>query len=136
MVFIYHIESVPEYRPIMAPFFDALARGAFRAVTSVTSLMEIAVHPLRSQRPEVADDYEILLLNYPNLRVLDVERGIARQHAELRAIEGLRPADSLQLATAMESGAGAFVTNDRAISRVSDIRVLVFDEFRTAQGQP
>ena len=128
--FIYQIEAAPPYSEIVAPFFAALARGAFRAVTSVISLMEIAVRPLQLQVPEVADDYELLLVTYPHLTVASIDRWIARQAAELRAQFRLRPADSLQVATAINAQASIFLTNDRTIERVQDIRVLLVDDFR------
>jgi predicted nucleic acid-binding protein len=128
--FIYQIECSPVYGEVVGPFFAALARREFRAVTSVISLMEISVRPLRLERPEVADDYEILLLTYPNLVVVDVDRSIARRAAELRAQYRLHPADSLQVATALTAGATIFLTNDRTIERVQGIRVVIIDNHR------
>lgn len=127
--FIYQIEASPAYAVVVGPFFVALAQGRFRATTSVLSLMEMAVRPLQLGRPEVADDYELLLLSYPNLRVIDVDRHVARRAAELRANYRLRPADALQLATGLEAGASALLTNDRALARVRELRVLLIDSF-------
>ncbi|MGH2411222.1 MAG: type II toxin-antitoxin system VapC family toxin [Chloroflexota bacterium] len=128
--FIYHIEAVPSYAQIVRPFFELLEQGAFHGITSVISLMEIAVRPLQLMLPEVADDYEVLLANFPHLTVVGIDRRIARRAAELRAQYRLRPADSLHVATALEAGASHFVTNDRAIERVTNLRVLVIDDFR------
>ena len=74
MAFIYQLESSPTYRPIVEPLFAALARGRLRAVTSVITLMEIAVLPIRLERSDLADDYEAYLLAYPNLTIVDVDR--------------------------------------------------------------
>lgn len=127
--FIYQLEASPKYFAIVDPFFRDLARGRFRAVTSTITLMEVAVRPLQLQRPEVADDYELLLINYPHLRVVDVDRDVARRAAELRARYRLRPADSLHLATALSVGATYFITNDRTRSTVGEIRILLVDNF-------
>jgi len=129
VTFSYYFEAVPRYVDVVAPLFEALASGHFAAVTSVVSLMEIAVQPLRLNRPDIADTYELLLHNYPHLRVVDVDRLVARRAAELRATDRLRPADSLQVATALEAGASTFVTNDHALSSLSAIRVLLIDTF-------
>ncbi len=53
---------------------------------------------------------------------------IADTAAELRARFRLRTPDALQLATAIETGCGAFLTNDHASRRVTDIRVLILDD--------
>ena len=131
--FIYHIEENPAYVEVVARFFGDLELGRFRGVSSVITLMEIAVGPLRGSLPEVADEYELLLLNYPNLRIADVDRRIVRRAAELRALYRLRPPDSLQLATALEAGASLFVTNDRDLRRVAEIEVLLIDDYRSTR---
>ena len=119
--FIYYVEASPTYGEVLRPFFAALARGEFRAVTSIITLMELVVQPLRVEAPHVADEYEMLLLNYPNLTTIGIDRFVARRAAELRARFRLRPADSLQLATALVSGAATFVTNDRTLSKVTGL---------------
>lgn len=80
-------------------------------------------------RPEVADEYEVILANYPNLRIIEVARSTARRAAELRAAHRLRPADAVQLAACLEAGATAFLSNDRDLGRVAEIEVLLLNDF-------
>jgi predicted nucleic acid-binding protein len=128
-VFIYHIEERASFAEPAGVAMDELARGAFVGVTSVLTLMEIAVKPLQLGRPDVAEEYEMLLANYPNLTVAAVDRPTARRAAELRARYRLRPADALQVATGLEQRATAFLTNDRDLRRVSEIDVLLLADF-------
>ena len=72
VIFIYQIQGAA-YRGMVQPFFSALAAGQYEASTSVVTLMEVSVQPLRLQRPEAAAEYETLLLNYPHLTVVDVD---------------------------------------------------------------
>ncbi len=129
MAVIYRVESSPNYRPIVEPFFDALAAGAFHAVTSVVTLMEIAVDPLRLDNPRLADAYEEYLLAYPNLTIVDVDRAITRRAAELRDAYRLRAADAIQVATTLIAGAQYFLTNDRALPRILGMQLLLIDSF-------
>jgi len=128
-VFIYHLEGSSRYAEPAGHVFDELAEGRFAGVTSVLTLMELAVKPLQLGRPEVADEYEVLLANFPHLTVAGIDRPAARRAAELRAMHRLRPADALQVASCLEAGATAFVTNDRDFRRVSDFQVLLLDDF-------
>jgi predicted nucleic acid-binding protein len=91
--------------------------------------MEISVRPLQLGRPDVADEYETLLAAFPNLSIVKVSRPIARRAAELRATFRLRPADAVQVATTIERGATAFLTNDKGLRRVNILDVLLLDDF-------
>lgn len=127
--FIYHIEGTTAYAECTHLVFEELARGSFRGVTSVLTLMELSVKPLQLGRPDVADEYEVLLVNFPNLSIIDLNRDTARKAAELRANYRVRPADALQLSACLEAGATAFLTNDRALKRVADLEVVLLDDF-------
>ncbi len=132
-IFIYHIEASPLYADPAGEALDTLATGAFRGVTSVLTLMEITVHPLRLGRPLVADEYEILLASFPNLHIIDLDRRIARRAAELRAVHRLKPADALQVASCLSEQATAFLTNDKGLRRVTEVEVLLLDDFVEAK---
>jgi predicted nucleic acid-binding protein len=129
VAFIYQIEASPTYHRTVQPFFTDLAVGRFLGVTSVVTLLEIAVLPFQRQRPDVVDDYELLLASYPNLQIVAVDRSIARRAAELRAARRFEVADSLQVATALLFGASHFVTNDRVLKHVAGIDILLLDDF-------
>lgn len=128
-VFIYHIEGRSRYAAPAATVFDGLAAGDFEAVASVRTLMELTVKPLQMGREDIADEYEILVSNFPHLRVVEIERPVAHRAAQLRARYRLRPAEALQVASAIEYDAGAFVTNDRELQRVTDISILLLEDF-------
>jgi len=42
---------------------------------------------------------------------------------------GLRTPDALHIATAMESGAQAFITNDRSMRIVSQLEIVMLDDY-------
>jgi predicted nucleic acid-binding protein len=128
-VFIYHIEAATRFAEPAGVAMEALAAGAFAGVTSVLTLTEISVKPLQMGRPDVADECEILLANYPNLTLSAIERSTARKAAELRALHRLRPVDAFQIASRLEQVATAFLTNDEALRRVTELRVLTLGDF-------
>jgi predicted nucleic acid-binding protein len=130
-VFIYHLEGTARFAEPAGLALDELAGGAVVGVTSVLTLMEIAVKPLQVGRPDVAEEYDILLANYPNLAVVAIDQPTAHRAAELRAKHRLRPADALQMAACLEHHAAAFLTNDRDLRRVTAIEVLMLEDFVT-----
>lgn len=124
-VFIYHLEAHPRYLPLTMILLAGVQAGQWRAVTSTVTLMELTVRPWQLGRAAVAREYEALLVHFPHLTVADVTRDVARRAAQLRAIYSLRPADALQVATALVHGATVFVTNDRSLARLSPVLDVV-----------
>ncbi len=129
-IFIYHLEQHPHYFPLTHRLLSGIEAGQWTACTSVITLMELTVRPWRLNQPEVAMRYEAALAHFPHLSLVDVTRPVARQAAQLRAEFRLRPADAIQAATALASGATLWVTNDRDLARLSPLLdVLILDEF-------
>jgi hypothetical protein len=54
---IYLIEEHPVYLPLVRPFFEAADRGRLSFVTSVVTLLEVLVQPLRQGKEELARKY-------------------------------------------------------------------------------
>jgi predicted nucleic acid-binding protein len=126
--FIYHLEGNVSRQKVIEPFFSDLAAGRVNGVTSVVTLLELLVRPIELEAHEAARDFESFLYGYPNLRVVDVDRGVARLAAKLRASYRLAAADCLQLGSAINAGASVFLTNDRALARVGELRILLVDD--------
>jgi len=129
-VFIYHLEAHRVFLSLTQEILSGVERGSWRAVTSTITLMEINVHPFQLKRSDIARKYEALLVNFPNLAVVDIDREIARRAAQLRAEFRIRPADALQVAASLVHKAGAFVTNDRQLERLSSLNdIIVLKDF-------
>jgi len=128
-VFIYHLEQHPRYSSLTHVLLSGVEAGRWTACTSVVTLMELTVRPWQLGQPEVAARYEAALVHFPHLSLVDITREVARQAAQLRAAFRLRPADALQAATALASGATLWITNDRDLARLAPVLdVLVLDD--------
>lgn len=128
-VFIYHLEANPRYLPLTREILYSVQAGRPLAVISVLTVMELTVRPYRLQQPAVAARYEALLSHFPHLAIVDVDLPVARYAAQLRAVYGLRPLDALLVATALQSGVGAWITNDYEHEKLrSLVKVIILDE--------
>lgn len=129
-VFIYFLENNPKYGPLARITINGIENGKWEGVTSTITLMEITVRPWQIGQESIAREYEAILVHFPNLSVVDVDRDVARTAAQLRAKYNVAPPDALQVAASLNYGAKAFLTNDRRLSRLQDlIDVLVMDDF-------
>ena len=117
---IYYIEEHPDYLSRADELFSALDSGAALGMTSVLTLQEVLVKPLREGRDDLAEKYRQVLTNSANVKLYEVDQLICETAARLRAkYSWLRTPDALQIATAIRLGAQIIVTNDDGWRRVS-----------------
>jgi predicted nucleic acid-binding protein len=121
---IFFIEEYEKYISVLAPFFTELELGKFRVVTSVVTLLEVLVHPLRQRNEALAAQYNDILLSSSAISTLPVTFATAQEAAELRSHYNLKTPDAIQLATAMKEGATTFLTNDRDFPDVPGVAIL------------
>jgi len=129
-IFIYHFEENPAYLPLTRELLSSIERGERKGLTSTITLMEIIVKPLAMKQIDVARKYEAMLVNFPNLEMIDLDRDVIRQAARLRAEYRIRPPDALQAGASLLYGAEAFITNDSSLKRLQGkMEVIILDDF-------
>jgi predicted nucleic acid-binding protein len=125
--FIYHLQSQARYGAAAGALFASIERGRPAGVTSTITMLELLVQPLREQNIELASSVYALGIRYPHLQWVPASMAIVERAARLRAVHNLRTPDALQVATAIESSATGFVTNDRTFERIPDIEVMILE---------
>lgn len=122
--FIYVLESHPHFAVQFLGLFEAAAAGDLTIALSTITLAEILTGPFEAGQTALAKRYEKSLSQYT---VVQVSTPIAALAAQLRAQYLLRLPDAIQLATALDLGAAAFVTHDRDFSQVTGVEILMGD---------
>ncbi|MGE5123225.1 MAG: type II toxin-antitoxin system VapC family toxin [Acidobacteriaceae bacterium] len=129
-VFIYHFESHSKYVHLTRELFSGIETGKCSGITSTITLMEILIRPLSLGALDVARKYETLLVSFPHLEMIDLDRDIIRRAAQIRADYHLRTPDALQISACLAKGARAFITNDRLLERLKEqIDIIILDDF-------
>ncbi len=123
--FIYVLESHPQFADLFSGLFVAAAAGELTIALSTITLAEVLTGPFKAGHTALAKRYEKALSQY---RVIPVSTPIAALAAQLRAQYRLKLPDALQLATALDIGAAAFVTHDRDFSQVTGVVILTGDK--------
>lgn len=127
---IYFMEENPTYLQMTDAFFEAMVRREFRVVTSVLTLPEVLVYPLRQGNTTLAQEYLDILFYQEGLTTVEVSTNIAETAAQLRAVHNLRTPDAIQIATAIRAGASFFLTNDVRLTSLPGLTMLVLEELR------
>lgn len=122
--FIYLLEAHPQFAEQFVGLFEAAAAGEITIALSTVTLAEVLTGPFKVGQTTLAKRYEKALSHY---NVIPVSIPIAALAAQLRAQYRLKLPDAIQLATALDIGAAAFVTHDRDFSAVTGIDILTGD---------
>lgn len=122
-IFIYYFNENPQFGKASKLIFDGLATNKLRAITSSATLIEILSSKKLSD--QAAKDIEKKVLTIPNVTILDIDQKIAVGAAKIRRSYGFRTPDAIQLTTAIRGKAQAFITNDRRMKGVKEIKVLL-----------
>lgn len=124
--YIYYLENHPPYAERIDAIFMVVETESIEIVTSVMTLTETLMKPLHANDQALIDAYEDLLTQ--NTRLVPITARIARSAADVRARYNLRTPDALHVATALDASCDAFLTNDNALKRVTELRILVLDD--------
>jgi len=123
-----YVEENPTYVGQMDAIIEQIERAAVEAFSSVILLPEVLMLPTRLGKTELVKAYREILFNSQHFQLLTVSLPIGERATELRAQYNLRTPDAIHVATALEMGCEAFLTNDNGLKRVTQINVLILDE--------
>lgn len=125
---IYYIEENKQFIKKLDKIFTANNNGLFIFKTSVITLIEVLIMPLRQDNYELALQYKSILSNSKTLEIVDINIEIALQTAIFRAKYGLKTPDAIQIAAAIQTSSSYFLTNDIHLKKVKEIKVITLDE--------
>jgi predicted nucleic acid-binding protein len=121
---IYYIEDHPKFRIKLNELFELNATGKIHFQSSVLSLLEVLILPIRKKRFDIAELYQQILSNSDNFELFEITPEIAIKSAELRARYNLKTPDAIQIATAIIKKADHFLTNDNELKKITEINIL------------
>jgi predicted nucleic acid-binding protein len=99
-------------------------KGDLTIALSTITLAEVLTGPFKAGQTALAKRYEKSLSHY---NIIPVSTPITALAAQLRAQYLLKFPDAIQLATALDVGAAAFVTHDRDFSHITGVEILMGD---------
>jgi len=112
--FIYLIEGASPQASRTRHLLRAFSARRDEILTSVMSLGEVLVMPLRAGDYALAQRYR-QIFHSPGITVLPFEEQASETFALLRAGGKIKPPDAIQLATAGNAGCDLFLTNDERL---------------------
>ncbi len=125
-VLIYYIEEHPIFLKKIEPLIDKIVQGKATGITSYVTLLELLVKPLREGRLDLVDQYKTILTG--QLEMVPIDEAVSVKAAQLRAKYGFRTPDAIQLASVIQKKGDVFITNDKGLKNVKEIKILTLEE--------
>ena len=125
---IYFVERNPVYVERMKAVMRRVQHNGLQLSFSVITVPEVLNKPIAKGDAKLQALYRALLTQTRNVELHPLTLAIAEKAASLRAAHNLRTPDAIQIATAIETACDTFLTNDKGLKRVDDLRVLILDE--------
>ena len=125
---IYYVEEHKVYVDKMEQILHLVENTSLEAVSSVLTLSEVLVMPVRLGAHHLTRRYRSILMNREFCTLVSISADIAIRAASIRARYRINSPDALHIATAIEFGCDAFLTNDHKLRAVQELTVLVLDD--------
>lgn len=123
-IFIYALNEHENF-PDAAKLLTAVKERLNTAVTSVMTLLEVAVHPYKTGSAQLVEEHRKFVSGNGKIRIIDVSQAVALKAAELRVKYHLKTPDAIHLATAIEAKCSLFFTADKDFqTKISELEVI------------
>lgn len=127
---IYFIEAHHQFGPLVRQVVELMNENRIQAFTSVLTLSEVLPKPVETGNDELAEKFKMYLKNGPNLTLLPITETIGESAGVLRGkYPHLKTVDAVQIAAALDAEADAFLTNDKKLSGIKEIKILVLNDY-------
>ena len=126
---IYFIEQSPPLYSVVLKIFKLIGSDDISALTSEFTLIEILLKPMRERQVALIQNIKDLLLDREFFTLTATCESLFIKAAETGAEHGLRPADAIQLASALENHCHYFVTNDARFKSVGGLEVVFLSDY-------
>jgi len=127
-LFIYLFELGGRESVAVQRLLDAAEAGGISIVVASLALAEISVYPAAVDNAVLAERYADAIRSVQRLDVVPLTAEIAIDAGLMRGRLGHSLPDAIHLATALRTGATAFVTNDRRLRTLPRLEVVQLAE--------
>lgn len=128
-ILIYLFEKHQVYGSEVKEVFELIEKGVCFGITSTLLLAEVLTLPLKEEAYDLYNKYMAFFNIFPNLLIKDVTQSISIGAAKLRVRHNLKTPDAVFIATAIEEGAEAFITNDSRLNNVNHLNVIIINKY-------
>ncbi len=122
-ILIYVVEGHSVFGKPALKILKSIESGERSGVLASIGMIELLTGPKKAKRYDLVFQYRQLVERYPNLSIWNLNEHIIELSSDLRAKYNIHTPDAIHLATAIDSKASIFHTNDKNLKRIKEIEV-------------
>jgi len=127
-ILIYFIQDDKKFSKIINNIFTEISKNDGCINTSFLSLIEILVKPIENNDVDMIKKCKEYMLNSKILHLIPLDEKIAEKSAYIRAKNGIKTPDAIEIATAVITGSDVFITNDKRLQKIKELPVIILDD--------
>ena len=127
---IYFVENNQNYLSQVQIVFERIDNGLLIGVTSPITLAECLIFPYRLNQIDSEEAFFEVIVNGTNTLFYPISHETAKKAAQLRAHYNVSLMDAFQIATALDAECDAFLTNDSALGRITEIDMVILNKMK------
>lgn len=124
-IFVYALEDKGRFGEISRELLSKISAGKMNASISVLVLHEVLSGVYKKGMADKVPDYIEAITSGGKIEVVDFTKVISLRSALFRARYGLKTPDAIHLASAYEAGVKIFITPDRRIGRIKELKIRI-----------
>jgi|SRR3989344_6766857 len=125
-IFVYFFEGNLTYAKSLKTLFEKLSKGYITGITSLITLIELLSY--RDLNEEGVKETKDRFLSIQNLTLSELSQSVCEEAARIRRKYSFKTPDAIQLATALQTKAKVFITNDEELKTFKEIKVVTLKE--------
>ena len=130
---IYCLEGTPEHRHIISMFLKSCLNKGVALYTSLLTLAECLVLPAKQDDQKLKFDYIELFTGLKFLDLIPLETMTSMKTSTLKAKYQIPTPDCIHLATALVMECNYFITNDKNLQKVKEIKTVTVEELKSLE---
>lgn len=127
-IIIYFVEGDEAHQKMADALFEYAEANGIALITSEIAVGECLYGARKRERTESVLQFETLFDEVGIFHLVPVEMDIVKRTAQVGARHRFKLVDAIHVASAMETGCDAFITNDKAIRSTPDLTVVQLSE--------
>lgn len=129
MGFIYFLEDNPRFGALSEIVFEFAEHNKITIISSVLVLIEVLTGYRKANDEILEQEFKQMMREFPNIEVHNIDYKLIDKVVDLRTKYNIKTPDAIHLAAAIENQAEVFITNDKSLNKIKEIKIICFSDF-------